>query len=293
VYQTNYFVNGLLPIVRAQTMMSQPANLNDAITRAKAVEAGLMSINITNPIIASSQTITPQIVNQSVNNQTVKENLNNDKTDMDKLVDQMKKLEIKLVEQEFRRVTRNRNVVNRNQRLCQLCGRTGHTDQYCNMNKVVCFNCGERGHTSRFCKNIETNYMETNYDEEDDYYENDEEEMYYNDIEAYEAIRENSDNRQKPYPRKRPVGRPKKNVAFQMNQSTDNINAQEDVIMKNNRIYKKRGQNRFDQEVDYDIVEDINGQKASITFGQLFKNSPNQAAKLRKAFVRPIIKNEQ
>src|SRR5579859_1080912 len=93
----------------------------------------------------------------------------------------------------------------------------------------------------------------------------------------------------KPYTRKKPVGRPKRNVSFQMNHPVINVDNQEDITMKNARAYKKRGQNRFDQEVDYDIVEDINSQKASITFGQLFKNSPNQAAKLRKAFVRPII----
>jgi hypothetical protein len=184
---------------------------------------------------------------------------------------------------------------------CQLCGKSGHTDQNCYRNRFVCFTCGEKGHTSKFCKNIETNYVDMFEDEqyEEDYYEENEEEIYYNDLEAYEAIRENTDNRQKPYQIKRSVGRPKKNVvnqsknvSFQSQPIVQPIN-QEDVTMRNVKIPRKRGQNRFDQETDYDIVEDITSQKASITFGQLFKNSPNQATKLRKAFVRPIVKNEQ
>ena len=58
------------------------------------------------------------------------------------------------------------------------------------------------------------------------------------------------------------------------------------------KIRKKRGPNRFDQEQEYDIIEDFINQKANITYGQLMKNSSNQMAKMRKAMTRPLIKED-
>ena len=59
------------------------------------------------------------------------------------------------------------------------------------------------------------------------------------------------------------------------------------------RFRRKRAPNRFDREAEYDIVEDITGQKANITVGQILRESPRQQTKFRQAFKRPFIKADQ
>jgi hypothetical protein len=61
----------------------------------------------------------------------------------------------------------------------------------------------------------------------------------------------------------------------------------------NLKIRRKRGPNRFDQEEEYDVVEDFTKQRANITLGQLLKESPRQSARFRKSFVRPVVKEDQ
>jgi hypothetical protein len=59
---------------------------------------------------------------------------------------------------------------------------------------------------------------------------------------------------------------------------------------------RARGNNRYDDEKDYNIVEDFVNQKANITFGELLKHSPNQAKNLRGSLARklvPVENNEQ
>lgn len=40
-YEVNYFINGLFPIYVSQVVLSAPADLATAITRAKLVETGV------------------------------------------------------------------------------------------------------------------------------------------------------------------------------------------------------------------------------------------------------------
>ena len=153
------------------------------------------------------------------------------------------------------------------------------------------------------------NYVDYYADEEyyddnnDNYY--DDKEVYHNEgyDEIYEAIRENTDNRRKPYTPKRP-SRPRRNgqgnpimqqaqtQIFPQTNETSKQQPIQDVTMKGNNIRRKRGPNRFDQEEGYDIVEDITKQRANISFGQIIKESPSQATRFRKAFVRPVMQDE-
>jgi hypothetical protein len=90
VYQVNYFTNGLQPHIRAQTVMTQPGNLNDAINRAKAVEAGYISLNINQGNI-----MTDTIVNET---QVINKPIKKEETTIDEITKKLSEMEIKLAE---------------------------------------------------------------------------------------------------------------------------------------------------------------------------------------------------
>jgi hypothetical protein len=302
IYQANYFINGLQLHLQPQVRMGEPANLNDAITRAKLIETSYT------PIVLDQQMVpTINHTNQGnqISNQPIQPNINqtNKDTAVDELAKMFEKMEIKLtnIERNQKKPVMRMKNLPRQVVICGNCKKVGHNKNECYLNKYTCYSCGNKGHTSTNCPNKEVQFIDEDGNEYEYYYENEDEdeyndeEVYYtNEYEVYKAVRENTDNRKKPYVKKRP-GRPQK-VLRENFQPMEQIGRQE--IPSGNmeadlpKIKKKRGPNRFDQEQEYDIIEDFINQKANITYGQLMKNSSNQMAKMKKVMTRPLIKED-
>ena len=90
--QVNYFIHGLNPIYIAQVMMTNPADLNAAVTQAKLLETGTQ--------IAGSS-ILGNTGQRMENNEPIKRNTFTREKDvkrdeMDDLTEMMKRMEIKM-----------------------------------------------------------------------------------------------------------------------------------------------------------------------------------------------------
>src|SRR5256886_8805839 len=152
--QVNYFIKGLNPIYVTQVMMSNPADLNTAVTQAKLLETGTQIAGL-----SAWGNVNQVQVNQEDNNIQVKKNTfqreKNVKRDiMDELCEDFaKKMEIKMANI----VQGNRN--ENNNKGCFNCGKTGHIARNCRIQENIrqdtrnntCHECGKLGHKAREC----------------------------------------------------------------------------------------------------------------------------------------------
>ena len=217
IYQANYFINGLQLHLQPQVRMGEPANLNDAITRVKLIETSYTPVILDQQIVP---TINQTNQGNQINNQPIQPNINqpNKEIAVDELTKMFEKMEIKLtnIERNQKKPVMKMKNLPRQVVICGNCKKTGHNKNECYLNKYTCYSCGNKGHTSTNCPNKEVQFIDEDGNEYEYYYENEDEdeyndeEVYYtNDYEVYEAVRENTDNKKKPYVKKRP-GKPQK-----------------------------------------------------------------------------------
>ncbi|GBB84979.1 hypothetical protein RclHR1_11570008 [Rhizophagus clarus] len=149
-FKVNYFIRGLDPIIAGRTYESNPNTLDEAITRARAVETG-------NNFLIQSISQQSQVAENSSQN-----TMNNKpKNEIDELTKQLEELKIAKLEKEIRslkgEVFGTRNKMN-----------TNNKPQF-DYRKTKCFTCEE--------------YYYEEESEEEDY------QMYYQDTEFYPAER--------------------------------------------------------------------------------------------------------
>jgi hypothetical protein len=312
VYQVGHFINGLKLNLKALTLMDNPADLNAAINRAKLIESSYGSVNDMVPNITNNL---PPIQSTPIQQNTQPPVQQNQQTDnmenkIDELTKQMENLKINMIRDrsnngrrpnEFNRPQRPQmNQMNRPRLQCEYCRGYGHTEDRCYVKELVCFKCNKRGHSSRYCNERRSQSYNVNYFDEDyydnDYYDDeyyddyyDDEDVYYTQqYEIYEADRKNKHMKR---------GRPNKNknpdhVSPIRMQQTPRDELPPQNMQTDKKPRRARGHNRYDDEKDYNIVEDFVNQRANITFGELLKNSPNQAKNLRGSLARKLVSVE-
>src|SRR6266542_6612430 len=193
IYQVNYFINGLVPILIGQTVMNNPQNLNEAVERVKAVEVGVQY---------TLQTMVMPTNNQILNNNVLVQRREEDA--IDELTKRFEKMEIKLMNRinkvgteitcfacekkghranEYKAMKcykcgKEGHTIKFCKATCEMCGQDNHVTEKCYKNRE-CSRCGQRGYSERFCKKEVRRVNYTTYD-----YESEEEaEYYYSDTE--------------------------------------------------------------------------------------------------------------
>src|SRR3984957_12721079 len=137
-FKVNYFIKGLDPLIAGRTYENNPGTLEEAITRARAIETG-------NNFLFQSlgqQTQTPNINNGNTSNN--KPVMTKPKDEVDELAEQLEKLKIAKMEKEIRALkgelygNSNRNSSNIRPQF--------------DLKRVKCYSCGKLGYTSRYCR---------------------------------------------------------------------------------------------------------------------------------------------
>jgi hypothetical protein len=285
-FKINYFIRGLDPLIAGRTYEGNPNTLDDAITRARAIETGnnflLQSLGQNNLGIGMSG----------------KQENSKPKDEIDELTKQLENLKIAKLEKEIKSL--KGEVYGANKRPSQ-----GNRTQF-DIRKVKCYTCGKMGHTSRFCKEINNKRMnvydyEEYSEEEQEYYylenesEEDDYQMYYQDTEFYPAERNL---------RSRARMNPTEGTKVNKNKDEIVIPRQEDIEMteKPKRVYVPKGKgkfvrrpSRFQQNAEkYDIVEDMKQMKPNINLAQLVELNPSLGVELAKATKRErVLRNQQ
>jgi len=185
VYQVNNFINGLLPVLQYQTLITEPADLDAAVNRAKLLERATFQAEL------NLQGVNQQIRGNVVKETPIYKEMQKDVKDVkiDELTEQMKRMEAHMVNLARGRNTGMGNQRNNGQRnmQCRNCGRIGHMERECYRNQT-CKRCNKKGHTERACReivNYQGNYIENDqgYDYEGYYVENE----GYNNNEYYDG----------------------------------------------------------------------------------------------------------
>ena len=220
-YQVNYFLNGLSPAYVSQVVISNPATLDDAITRAKLVETG-SKLALQNMEMLPQSTLTPVTISSFPNATTsvtppVNTVIPTPDAALEELTKQMKELSLNYANlySAFRNGNGNNATTNRNNRVAFNNNNRNNnranfsSNQTNNVSNVQCYNCGTLGHYARNCpakqrgqrrNNANTNnYRAANlmdYDGDNDYYTEDE----FDEDEEYLESETFLNTRSGPYP---------------------------------------------------------------------------------------------
>ena len=199
-YQVDYYINGLSPAYVSQVIIAAPANLNEAITRAKLVESGA-KITLQNAGILPAAGEIP-----------IKSAAPLPEKAIDELTKQMQQLSINYAN--LYAAFNGQNKPRRNNPRVAF-NSNNQTQTYTDGSDRRCYNCGKLGHISRNCPTRNNNRRNNNWrnernvqlcdnDYEADGYYSDEYEEYGDDndceVETYISTRETrSKTRGKPY----------------------------------------------------------------------------------------------
>ena len=302
--QVNYFIKGLNPIYVTQVMMSNPANLNAAVTQAKLLETGtqIAGLSIWGNVNQVQENNNTQVKkNTFMREKDVKGN------EMDELTEMMKRMEIKMANIEQGKINRNGNNKGcfncgrtghiarecrsqRNSRqemrikTCNECGKTGHTTRECYRNRT-CERCGRKGHTREVCRNTISNLNYTEiWDNEDEFYDdNDYEEEAYMTLKSGKkthtpefAKRLQDQGHQKPKPIVIQGGQ-----VYEENQQgpKKNKRGRKKMVVDGEEEYEvkpTRGDALVDKVKPYSMIDIIGNVQAPVSIAQLLKDPKNQ-----------------
>ncbi|CAB4420564.1 unnamed protein product [Rhizophagus irregularis] len=278
---------------------AQPADLEAAITRAKAIEEGnniamqnMINRGVFNPIVQPTQTENKPQENQNIVNKPQNQVDDN----IDDLIKGMENLKINKLELKIQKLEddlRNKRRPIQSQRQIQSqrpIQFQGSQRREMDWSRVTCYKCGQRGHVSRVCDRFNTrrvnvmDYYDDEYEceeiydnEYDDEYNdyNDDYELYYNERELYPAERVTRSRANRMDPTKgfqtEKLNEPQLDDFRQ--QPTQGSNSYMEVdTTRPRRKYVPKGQgkfirrpNKFEEGTqDYDIVEDMKNMKPNI-----------------------------
>ena len=318
-FKIEFYLQGLDTEIQIQTRLSSPQTLQEAIDRAKLVEE--TKNTVLNNVLGTQKTqpmeeILQEQTNKNKQTNRIYEEMNKEKTnkDIEELTQKFEKVEAHLANLAR---SQNRPHYQNSNLICRNCKRPGHTMDRCMLMNYTCYGCGQRGHTTTYCPQRQTpnrpniqrsrppqnvNYVDnyydyedayyTEYNEYDNYYMDDDDEIYYTNFDLYEAERTQKGPLPGPYNKNRLRRSPRKNQE-QIPIPQPQGQQLPEVQMKNLRVRKNRAPNMIDQQPEYDITNNILNQKADVTIGQIFKLTPKLSTQFKKqAFVRPIIEDQ-
>jgi hypothetical protein len=153
-------------MIAGRTYEGNPNTLEEAITRARAIETGnnflIQSLSQNSPIVEMSNN-KPELSNKP-------------KDDIEELTKQLENLKIAKLEKEIKSL--KGEVYGTNKRPIQ-----ANKPQF-DFRKAKCYSCGKIGHTSRFCREPSNSKRMNTYDYEE--YGEEEQEYYYQEYESDE-----------------------------------------------------------------------------------------------------------
>ena len=293
-------------MIAGRTFESSPDNLNDAITKAKNIEAGnslmfqglgMSNINLNEDLFNKSQ---------------IKPKESNVEDEVDKLTKQLEGLKIAKLEKEI--MNMKNEVYNKSKPQINTYKRQFNEPQYqsrqqANFRKLKCYNCNKIGHTAKYCMETRQryNFMEPeefddeviDYEDQQYFYwnEEDQDEYYYQDNEYYPAERTTrSQVRNNPLRGEKPIVNREPIIKRQTERNND-----VEMTERIRRPYVKKGEGRYQirpsrfetDAQEYDIVKDLENMKPNINFAQLVAATPKYGTEIKRAFQRQRIPREQ
>ncbi|CAB4419359.1 unnamed protein product [Rhizophagus irregularis] len=226
VYQVNYFIQGLEPVLGYQVRRSNPATLDDAIDTAKREGEAMNELSRRTGVNIGQSSLN---IGQEKNMEEILKEETNKYKKMNPIAKELQNKEVKNDEMDelikgFKRMEAHMLKMNGNTRRPVGNNNRNNVD----WSKKICYTCGGRGHTSRICRenqrgmnrrNNQVNYLNEDYDEEydDDYDEYNEYEDNENDV--YEMENEDDIEENDMYPA--PIRRSERNKDKVMNDERD------------------------------------------------------------------------
>ncbi|CAB4418800.1 unnamed protein product [Rhizophagus irregularis] len=174
LYQVNYFIQGLEPMLGYQVRRSSPTNLNDAVNMARREEEAKGELLMKTMGLDIGQ------VGQEKNMEEILKEETNKYKKMNPIAKELQNKEVKNDEMD--------EIIKKLERMeAHMIGRNGNTRRPIRNNnrnnidwsKMSCYTCGKQGHTSKICRenqrgmnrrNNQVNYLNVDYDEEYDAY---------------------------------------------------------------------------------------------------------------------------
>ncbi|CAB4433861.1 unnamed protein product [Rhizophagus irregularis] len=211
VYQVNYFIQGLEPVLGYQVRRSNPATLDEAIDTAKREGEAMNELSRRTGVNIGQSSLN---IGQEKNMEEILKEEANKYKKMNPIAKELQNKEVKNNEIEelikgFKRMEAHMLKINENNRRPMRNNNRNNVD----WSKATCYTCGKQGHTSKFCRenqrgmnrrNNQVNHLDEDYDEEYDAYnmgyDDEYDEYENNEYDAYEMENEDDIEENDIYP---------------------------------------------------------------------------------------------